>query len=153
MPRLNAHNLYSNFTTQAEIDAQYNASAAVPDAAAYRRHYADQAKRARETLPCALDVSFGALLAGQIHEILRKYLRCSGLKIGGRVCGHGFRYTLDVKTHESATCASLGSKQAVWFDVRDVRMGAECFQGRFRRRFVSNLDPSAIMKTHGKLSE
>ena len=92
-------------------------------------------------------------LAGQIHEILRKYLRYSGLKIGGRVCGHGFRYTLDVKTHESATCASLGSTQAVWFDVRDVRMGAECFQGRFRRRFVSNLDPSAIMKTHGKLSE
>ena len=62
MPRLNAHNLYRNFTTQAEIDAQYNASAAVPDAAAYRRHYADQAQRARETLPCTLDVPYGPTL-------------------------------------------------------------------------------------------
>ena len=62
MPRLNAHNLYSNFTTQAEIDAQYDASAAVPDAAACLRHYTDQAKRARETLPCLLDVPYGPTL-------------------------------------------------------------------------------------------
>ena len=56
------HPLYRNFTTQAEIDAQYNAGASVPDAAACLRHYADQAKRARETLPCLLDVPYGATL-------------------------------------------------------------------------------------------
>jgi hypothetical protein len=44
------HPLYRNFTTQAEIDAQYNAGASVPDAAACQRHYTDEAKRARETL-------------------------------------------------------------------------------------------------------
>ncbi len=54
--------LYRNFTTQAEIDAQYNAGASVPDAAACMRHYADQAKRARATLPCLLDVPYGATL-------------------------------------------------------------------------------------------
>ena len=62
MPYLNPHSLYRNFTTQAEIDAQYDASAAVVDAAAYRRHWADQAKRARETLPCLLDVPYGPTL-------------------------------------------------------------------------------------------
>ena len=36
-----------------------------------------------------LGVAAGSV--GQIHEILRKYLRYSGWKIGGRIYGHGFR--------------------------------------------------------------
>lgn len=47
--------LYRNFTTQAEINAQYNAGASVPYAAACLRHYQPQATRARENLPCVLD--------------------------------------------------------------------------------------------------
>ena len=35
--------------------------ASVPDPAACLRHYADQAKRACETLPCTLDVPYGAM--------------------------------------------------------------------------------------------
>ena len=62
MPHVTTHTLYRNFTTQAEIDAQYDASAAVADVAAYRRHWADQAKRARETLPCTLDLPYGPTL-------------------------------------------------------------------------------------------
>jgi arylformamidase len=56
------HSLYRTFTTQAEIDAQYNAGASVPDAAACRQHYTDQAMRARATLPCLLDVPYGPTL-------------------------------------------------------------------------------------------
>ncbi len=56
------HSLYRNFTTQAEIDAQYNAGASVPDAAACLRHYQTQATHARATLPCLLDVPYGATL-------------------------------------------------------------------------------------------
>ena len=56
------HPLYLNFTTQAEIDAQYNAGASVPEAAACLRHYTDQATRARKMLPCLLDVPYGATL-------------------------------------------------------------------------------------------
>ena len=41
--------LYRNFTTQAEINAQYTAGASVPYAAACLRHYQPQATRARET--------------------------------------------------------------------------------------------------------
>ena len=57
-----SHPLYRNFTTQAEIDAQYNAGASVPDFMACLRHYQAQAQRAREALPCLLDVPYGATL-------------------------------------------------------------------------------------------
>ena len=53
------HTLYREFTSQAQIDAQYNAGASVPDASACMRHYAEQGARARATLPCRLDVAFG----------------------------------------------------------------------------------------------
>lgn len=53
------HTLYREFTSQAQIDAQYNAGASVPDASACMRHYAEQSARARATLPCRLDVAFG----------------------------------------------------------------------------------------------
>lgn len=51
--------LYRDFSTQAQIDAQYNASASVPDPAACMRHYADCAQRARRELRCVLDVPYG----------------------------------------------------------------------------------------------
>ena len=54
--------LYRNFATQAEIDAQYNAGASVPDAAACLRHYQIQATQAGAALPSTLDVPYGATL-------------------------------------------------------------------------------------------
>ena len=54
--------LYREFTSQAQIDAQYNAGASVPDSSVCMQHYAEQSRRARETLPCVLDVPFGPTL-------------------------------------------------------------------------------------------
>ena len=51
--------LYRNFSTQAEFDAQYNPSLALPDAAAPGRHFVATAARARASLPCVLDVPYG----------------------------------------------------------------------------------------------
>lgn len=51
--------LYRTFRTQAEIDAQYNASLRVPDAQAEMRRYVERSRHARETLPCTLDVPYG----------------------------------------------------------------------------------------------
>ena len=51
--------LYRNFDTQAQIDAQYNASLTVENPGAQLQHYLDQAGRARQQLPCVLDVPFG----------------------------------------------------------------------------------------------
>ena len=56
------HTLYREFTTQAQIDAQYNAAASVPDFSVYAQHYAEQSRLVRETLPCVLDVPFGPTL-------------------------------------------------------------------------------------------
>ena len=57
-----ANALYREFTDPAQIDAQYNAGAAVPDAGAYLKHYAEQARIARERLRCTLDIPFGPTL-------------------------------------------------------------------------------------------
>jgi arylformamidase len=54
--------LYRDYTSQAQIDAQYNASAAVADASAYFRRYAQDSLAARQALPCALDVAYGPTL-------------------------------------------------------------------------------------------
>ena len=54
--------LYREFTTQAQIDAQYNAGVAVPDAAGCMRHYLEQSRHARASLRCVLDVPFGPTL-------------------------------------------------------------------------------------------
>ncbi len=51
--------LYREFTTQAQIDEQYNASLRVTDPAAELQHYRDRAERARATLGGTLDVPFG----------------------------------------------------------------------------------------------
>ena len=54
--------LYRDFTSPAQIDAQYNAGAAVPDAADRMRAYAEKSRLARERLRCTLDVAFGPTL-------------------------------------------------------------------------------------------
>ncbi len=51
--------LYRDFSSQAEIDAQYNAGAAVADAGAYLRGYADRSRAARVRLACELDLAYG----------------------------------------------------------------------------------------------
>ena len=54
--------LYRDFSSPAQIDAQYNAGAAVPDAADRMRAYAEKSRLARERLRCTLDVPFGPTL-------------------------------------------------------------------------------------------
>lgn len=55
-----ANTIYRQFTSQAEIDAEYNAGAAVPDPGAYMARYLERAAHARKHLRCLLDVPFGA---------------------------------------------------------------------------------------------
>ncbi|ANN73905.1 alpha/beta hydrolase [Bordetella bronchialis] len=50
--------LYRDYD-RAALDIQYNARATVPDFSAITRQYAEESRRARETLPCALDVAYG----------------------------------------------------------------------------------------------
>jgi len=51
--------LYREFANQAQIDAQYNASAALADPAAPGRHYTQASEQARAQLPCVLDIPYG----------------------------------------------------------------------------------------------
>ncbi len=51
--------LYRDFQTQAQIDTQYNPSAALADAAAEARHYVERSQQARAQRPCVLDVPYG----------------------------------------------------------------------------------------------
>ncbi len=54
--------LYRDFIDPAQIDAQYKASAAVPDAMALMRGYTERSRQARERLRCSLDLPFGPTL-------------------------------------------------------------------------------------------
>lgn len=54
--------LYREFVTQAEFDAQYNPSAALPDPNAPGLHYVATAQKARGQLRCVLDVPYGPTL-------------------------------------------------------------------------------------------
>ena len=54
--------LYRSFATGAEIDGQYNAGAAVADAARYLRGYAERSAVARARLRCQLDIAYGPTL-------------------------------------------------------------------------------------------
>lgn len=51
--------LYRDFTTQEQIDAQYDTALPVADRAAEMRHFADRSALARATLRCTLDVPYG----------------------------------------------------------------------------------------------
>lgn len=55
--------VYREFTMQAQIDAEYNPSLPVADAAGAIRHFADQAERARTQLSCKIGVPYGPTLA------------------------------------------------------------------------------------------
>jgi arylformamidase len=54
--------LYRGFSTQEELDEQYNLRESVPDFPAYERFYEEQSQKAREQLECQLDVPFGPTL-------------------------------------------------------------------------------------------
>ena len=54
--------LYRAFSNGAQIDAEYNAGAAVSDAADQLRGYTQRAAQARERLRCTLDIPFGPTL-------------------------------------------------------------------------------------------
>lgn len=51
--------LYRQFTTQAEIDAQYDVEQSVPDFTVYARHYTEESRLARHRLRAELDVPYG----------------------------------------------------------------------------------------------
>ena len=55
--------LYRDFSTQEELDAQYNLSASVPDYERYARLYVEESRAVRESFGCRLDVPFGPTLA------------------------------------------------------------------------------------------
>jgi arylformamidase len=59
-------NLYRDFTTQAQIDAQYNPSMALADATAPGKHFAAAADKARSSLKAHFDIPFGPT----VHETL-----------------------------------------------------------------------------------
>lgn len=52
-------NLYREFDTQAQIDAQYNPAIKLADPSAPGKHYAAQSAQARMQLRCLLDVPYG----------------------------------------------------------------------------------------------
>jgi arylformamidase len=54
--------LYRGFSTQEELDAQYNLRESVPDFPGYARFYVEQSQKTREQLECRLDVPFGPTL-------------------------------------------------------------------------------------------
>jgi arylformamidase len=54
--------LYRDFATAAEIDAQYNPSLGVPDAAARLRRYSEHSAESRARLASVLDVPYGPTL-------------------------------------------------------------------------------------------
>jgi len=54
--------LYREFTSQAQIDAQYNAGASISDAASYMQGFVDRSRHARDALRCVLDVPYGPTL-------------------------------------------------------------------------------------------
>ncbi len=54
--------LYRDFTTPAQIDAQYNAGAAVPGWGDYLQRWAADSAAVRARLPCELDVPYGPTL-------------------------------------------------------------------------------------------
>jgi arylformamidase len=51
--------LYGEFVSQAQIDAQYNPSLALPDPAAPGRLFVERAQYTRQQLRCHLDIAFG----------------------------------------------------------------------------------------------
>lgn len=55
--------LYRHFTSAEQIDAQYNAGAAVADSAERLRRHAEQSAEARARLRCTLDIRYGPTLA------------------------------------------------------------------------------------------
>jgi len=55
--------IFRQFASQAEIDAQYNAGAAVPDSAERLRRHAELSAEARARLRCMRGIAYGATLA------------------------------------------------------------------------------------------
>lgn len=55
--------LYREFTTQAEIDAQYDVEKSVPDFSIYADFYEQESQKARTGLECHLDIPYGPTLA------------------------------------------------------------------------------------------
>jgi arylformamidase len=58
--------LYRDFSTQEELDAQYNLRAAVPDFPRYAKLYGRESQEAREELERRLDIAFGPTLAERL---------------------------------------------------------------------------------------
>jgi arylformamidase len=59
--------LYRDFSTQEELDAQYNLREAVPEFPRYKEFYEEQSRETRERLECRLDVPYGPTLAEHLE--------------------------------------------------------------------------------------
>ena len=58
--------LHREFTTQDELDGQYDASRSVPDASAFTHLYLQRSSAARAALECIADVAFGPTLSERL---------------------------------------------------------------------------------------
>ena len=58
--------LYRSFTSQAELDAEYDTSRATPDAAARLEAFVADSERARAELDCRLDLPYGPTRAERL---------------------------------------------------------------------------------------
>lgn len=58
--------LYRDFTTQEELDVQYDASRSVDHASSYTDFYVEQSRAARKQLECHADIAFGPTLAERL---------------------------------------------------------------------------------------
>ncbi len=62
--------LYRRFSTQEELDVQYNLRESVPDFPYYAEFFVEQSQKTREQLDCRLDVPFGPTLAEHLDIFL-----------------------------------------------------------------------------------
>jgi len=58
--------LYREFSTQEELDAQYNQNEAVADSQRYEDSYVEWSEETRDRLDCQLDVSYGPTIAERL---------------------------------------------------------------------------------------
>ena len=163
--------LYRQFSTQQEIDAEYDVEKSVPDFMVYARHFIEESKLARHRLKCELDVPYGATRDEHLDIFPAANRRAPIL-----IFFHGGYWRM--LSSKEFSCVALGPAPAgvtvvnvnyslcpkVTIDeiVRQARAAvawtyrhAEDFGGDRERIFVSGIPPAAssppcVWARHGK---
>jgi arylformamidase len=65
-------NLYRNFTTQEEVDLEYNFSLTVPDVKDWADFFVKKNAAARSNLDCSLDVRYGPTTDETVTEFMAR---------------------------------------------------------------------------------